>query len=101
MQNISPQSLRGESLDGIVDMRVFTPEELQSRLKINPDGEVQMPFLGADAKRAYDALMNVMITPLCRSDEIRYLLYGGNKNELDAATANSIHVGSCLVHIPH
>ena len=77
LQTKTPQSLRGGSLDGIVDMRVYTPDELQSKLVEDTNGNVQLPLLGDAAKRAYEELMNVVITPLCRSDEIRALLYGG------------------------
>ena len=77
LQTKSPQSLRSGLLDGVVDMQVFTSEELQSKLLTDAEGTIQMPLLGADARIAYETLMNVVITPLCQSDEIRNLLYGG------------------------
>lgn len=77
MQTKAPQSLRGGSLDGIVDMVVFTPDELVAQLTANDGGDSLFPLLGADAKSAYESLMNVVITPLCLSDKITDLLYGG------------------------
>ncbi|KAL9181764.1 hypothetical protein ACHAXT_012107 [Thalassiosira profunda] len=99
LQTKSPQSLRGGSLDGVVDMRVYTPEELKSRLTIDANGEVKLPLLGAEAKRAHEALMNVLVTPLCRSDEIRALLYGGSGTD-DTASAKPIRVGALLAGAP-
>jgi len=98
-QSISPQSLRGGSLDGIVDMTIFTPEELQSKITTDSNGEVKSPLLGAEAQRAYDALMNVLITPLCRSDEIRDLLYGNSEQSIDQI-AKPIRVGALLAGKP-
>jgi len=100
LQTKSPRSLRGGSLDGIVDMRVYTPEELQSKLANDTNGEAKMPLLGAEAKRAYEALMNVVITPLCRSDEIRSLLYGGRNNDQGVVDAKPIRVGALLTGSP-
>eukprot|EP00804_Cyclotella_cryptica_P022932 CCRYP_018751-RA/>CCRYP_018751-RA protein AED:0.02 eAED:0.02 QI:1001/1/1/1/0/0/3/1053/585 len=77
IQSKVPQSLRGGSLDGIVDMIVFTPEELVSKLTVDEHGEATLPLLGTEARRAYESLMNVVITPLCQSDKITNLLYGG------------------------
>ncbi len=76
LQTKTPQSIRGGSLDGIVEMRVYTPDELQSKLVTDTSGMVHLPLLGNAAERALKELMNVVITPLCRSDEIRELLYG-------------------------
>jgi len=101
LQTKSPQSVRGGSLDGVVDMRVFTPEELQSKLTTDSNGDVHFPLLGAEAKRAHEALMNVVITPLCRSDEIRALLYGGGDGQQSAiVNAKPIRVGALLAGAP-
>jgi len=101
LQTKSPSSLRGGSLDGVVDMRVFTPDELKSKLTIDANGEVHMPLLGDEAHRAHKELMNVVITPLCRSDEIRALLYGGcGNNEQGAIDAKPIRVGALLAGAP-
>ena len=84
-------------------MRVFTPKELQSRLTMDKNGFVIMPLLGAEAKQAYDALMNVVVTPLCRSDEIRALLYGegGHRSgDCSAVDARPIRVGALLAGAP-
>ena len=99
LQAMSPQSLKSGSLDGIVEMRIFTPEELKSKLTTDKNGEILMPLLGADANRAYEALMNVLITPLCRSDEIRSLLYGGT-NQSSAVDVKPIRVGALLAGKP-
>ncbi|KAL7464239.1 hypothetical protein ACHAXS_004580 [Conticribra weissflogii] len=99
LQSISPQSLRGGSLDGIVDMTIFTPEELQSRITTDSNGEMILPLLGAEAQRAYDALMNVLIIPLCRSDEIRDLLYGKSEQSINLI-AKPIRVGALLAGKP-
>jgi SpoVK/Ycf46/Vps4 family AAA+-type ATPase len=96
LQTKTPQSLRGGSLEGVVDVRVFTPEELQSRLTLDENGGVVMPLLGAEAKRACDELMNVIVTPLCRSVEIRALLYGGGgsrSDDRDAARVGALLAG--------
>ncbi|KAL7521817.1 hypothetical protein ACHAWX_006506 [Stephanocyclus meneghinianus] len=77
MQSRAPQSLRGGSLDGIVDMIVCTPDELASKLTVDERGEVTLPLLGTEARRAYESLMDMVITPLCRLDKIASLLYGG------------------------
>jgi len=101
LQTKSPQSVRGGSLDGVVDMRVFTAEELQSKLTTDSNGDVNFPLLGAEAKRAHEALMNVVITPLCRSDEIRALLYGGGDGQQSSAVnAKPIRVGALLAGAP-
>ena len=100
LQTKAPQSVRSGSLDGIVDMRVFTPEELQSKLTLDTNGEIQMPLLGADAERAHEALMNVVITPLCRSDKIRELLYGGRGDKRAAFDVKPIRVGALLAGAP-
>ena len=101
LQTKSPQSVRGGSLDGVVDMRVFTPEELQSKLTTDSNGDVHFPLLGAEAKRAHESLMNVVITPLCRSDEIRALLYGGGDSQQSAiVNAKPIRVGALLAGAP-
>jgi len=100
LQTKSPQSLRGGSLDGIVDMRVYTPEELQSKLTIDTSGAVEFPLLGSGAKRAHEALMNVVITPLCRSDEIRSLLYGGSGSDQCFVDVKPIRVGALLAGAP-
>jgi SpoVK/Ycf46/Vps4 family AAA+-type ATPase len=100
MQAKTPQSLRGGSLDGVVDMIVVTPEELVSKLETNKAGEISLPLLGADAKRAYESLMNVVITPLCRSEKIMKLLYDeASSNDTDLNDGNSrkpIRVGALL-----
>ncbi len=83
-------------MDGIVEMRVYTPDELQSKLRADASGTVLLPLLGADAKRAHEALMNVVITPLCRSDEIRALLYGEGATD----DAKPIRVGALLAGAP-
>lgn len=93
MQTKIPRSLRGGSLDGVVDMIVITPEELISRLELTEAGEVSLPLLGADAKRAYQSLMNVVITPLCRSEKISNLLYGGTSS---SSECKAIRVGALL-----
>lgn len=98
LQTKSPQSVRGGSLDGVVDMTVLTPDELQSQLTIDANGDAIMPLLGAEAKRAQEALMNVVITPLCRSDEIRTLLYGGG--DTAALDSKPLRVGALLAGIP-
>jgi transitional endoplasmic reticulum ATPase len=101
LQTKIPQSLRGGSLEGVVDVRVFTPEELRSRLTTDENGDVIMPLLGAEATRAYDALMNVVVTPLCRSDEIRALLYGGGRDDRGAVdAARPTRVGALLAGAP-
>jgi len=101
LQTKSPQSVRGGSLDGVVDMRVFTPEELQSKLTTDSNGDVHFPLLGAEAKRAHETLMNVVITPLCRSDEIRALLFGGGDGQQSAVVnAKPIRVGALLAGAP-
>ena len=97
MQTKAPQSLRGGSLDGVVDMIVLTPEELIPRLDINDTGEIKLPLLGADVRQAYDSLMNVVITPLCRSEKIMNLLYGASSNNHDS---KSIRVGALLAGGP-
>ena len=101
LQTKSPQSVRGGSLDGVVDMRVFTAEELQSKLTTDSNGDIHFPLLGAEAKRAHESLMNVVITPLCRSDEIRALLYGGGDGRSSAVVnAKPIRVGALLAGAP-
>jgi SpoVK/Ycf46/Vps4 family AAA+-type ATPase len=102
LQTKTPQSLRGGSLDGIVDMRVYTPDELQSKLVVDTNGNVQLPLLGYAAKRAYEELINVVITPLCRSDEIRALLYGGEGGcgEEVGIHRQTIRVGALLAGGP-
>jgi len=93
MQTKAPQSLRGGSLDGVVDMIVLTPEELVSRLEMDNAGEIKLPLLGEDARKAYDSLMNVVITPLCQSEKIMNLLYGASS---DNHASKSIRVGALL-----
>lgn len=105
LQTKTPQSLRGGSLDGVVDMRVFTPEELQSKLETDTNGKVHLPLLGNAAKRAHEELMNVVITPLCRSYEIRALLYdGGGATGCDGQGVSiytqTIRVGALLAGGP-
>ena len=99
LQSRTPQSVRGGSLDGVVDMRVLTPDELTSKLKHSEKGEALMPLLGTEAKRAFDELMNIVITPLCRSDEIRELLYGGTSADALHDT-KPIRVGALLSGLP-
>jgi SpoVK/Ycf46/Vps4 family AAA+-type ATPase len=99
LQTKTPQSLRGGSLDGVVDIRVYTPDELQSMLVTDTNGKVHLPLLGKAAKRAHEELMNVVITPLCRSDEIRALLYGGGGQEV-GIQAQTIRVGALLAGGP-
>lgn len=100
LQSRTPQSVRGGSLDGVVDMRVLTPDELTSRLKYSEEGEAVMPLLGTEAKRAFDELMNMVITPLCRSDEIRELLYGGGSSADALHDTKPIRVGALLSGTP-
>ena len=78
MQVALPPSLRGGSLDGVVDMKVITSEELLARISTRKEkGNILLPLFGGDAKRAYESLMNVVITPFCHSNDIVELLYGG------------------------
>ncbi|KAL3822947.1 hypothetical protein ACHAXA_011662 [Cyclostephanos tholiformis] len=103
LQTKTPLSLRVGSLDGVVDVRVFTPDELQSQLTTDKNGDVIMPLLGKDAELAYSALMNVVFTPLCRSDEIKALLYGGGGPECDdrgVTNVRPIRVGALLTGAP-
>ena len=103
LQTRTPQSLKGGFLDGVVDMIVFTPEELVSRLTMNNCGEAILPLLGADAKRAYESIMNVVITPLCCSDKINSVLFGGSAS-IDGFRQchrqKSIRVGALLAGGP-
>jgi len=103
IQSAPPPSLRGGSLDGVVDMKVLAPEELESRIIYDSDGQISLPLFGLDAKRAYESLMNVVITPLCRSNDIADLLYGGNaadKHGSKHAHIKPIRVGALLVGGP-
>jgi transitional endoplasmic reticulum ATPase len=104
LQTITPQSIRGGNLDGVVDVRVVTPKELQSLLvPYTVDGTVHLPLLGIEAKRAYDELMNIIVIPLCRSDEIHALLYdGGGGGDHDNATrsTSTMRVGALLAGNP-
>jgi SpoVK/Ycf46/Vps4 family AAA+-type ATPase len=103
IQNAPPPSLRGGSLDGVVDMKVLTPEELKSGILRDSDGEIFFPLFGSDAKRAFESLMNVVITPLCRSNDIAELLYGGNavsSHGFNRAHMKPIRVGALLVGGP-
>lgn len=104
IQAAPPPSLRGGSLDGVVDMTVVTQEELESSIIRDSDGEILLPLFGLDAKRAYESLMNVVITPLCRSDEIVELLYGGNAADVPdgskKACTKPIKVGALLTGGP-
>jgi transitional endoplasmic reticulum ATPase len=102
MQTRTPQSLRGGSLDGIVDMIVLTPEELVSRLTTNEFGDIKLPLLGSDAKRAFESMMDVVVTPLCCSEKISSLLYGGAAaNDNNSGHMNvSIRVGALLAGGP-
>jgi transitional endoplasmic reticulum ATPase len=67
-----------------------------------------LPLLGIEAKCAYDELMNVIVIPLCRSDEIHALLYdgggGGGGGEHDNASAtrstSTMRVGVLLAGAP-
>ena len=99
-QSRTPQSVRGGSLDGVVDIRVLTPDELTSKLKYSEEGKTVMPLLGTEAKRAFDELMNIVITPLCRSDEIRELLYGGGTSADALHDTKPIRVGALLSGTP-
>ena len=103
LKTINPLSLRVGSLDGVVDVRVFTPEELQSQLTTDRNGDVIMHLLGKEVERAYSALMNVVVTPLCRSDEIKALLYGGGMrgcNDRGSIDTRPIRVGALLAGAP-
>lgn len=104
IQAAPPPSLRSGSLDGVVDMKVLTPDELESRILHDSDGQITLPLFGSDAKRAYESLMNVVITPLCRSNEIVELLYGGNTADTDGCSkqkhAKPIRVGALLIGGP-
>lgn len=101
IQVAPPPSLRGGSLDGVVDMKMITTEELKSRIQYNADGDIPFPLFGMDAKRAYESLMNVVITPLCRSKDIADLLYGNVSEVSDGgAHAKPIRVGALLVGGP-
>jgi transitional endoplasmic reticulum ATPase len=104
LQTITPQSIRSGNLDGVVDVRVVTPKELQSLLvPYTVDSTVHLPLLGIEAKRAYDELMNVIVIPLCRSDEIHSLLYdGGGGGDHDNATrsTSTMRVGALLAGNP-
>ncbi len=105
LQTKTPQSIRGGSLDGIIDMRVYTPDELQSKIVIDTSGKVHLPLFGNAADRAFNELMNVVITPLCRSDEIRELLYGGagafgGDGQEVGSNTQSIRVGALLTGGP-
>jgi transitional endoplasmic reticulum ATPase len=103
LKSVIPLSLRVGSLDGVVDVRVFTPEELLSQLTTDKNGDVIMHLLGKEAERAYSALMNVVITPLCRSDEIKALLYGAGGREYNdrgAIDTRPIRVGALLAGAP-
>ncbi|KAL7550411.1 hypothetical protein ACHAWF_013654 [Thalassiosira exigua] len=97
-----PPSLRGGSLDGVVDMRVYTPEELRSGPNRDADGNLAMPLLGKDAERAKEMLMNAVITPLCQSDEINDLLYGGGTPDGGGGTRaeSSVRAGALLTGPP-
>eukprot|EP00986_Skeletonema_menzelii_P000698 scaffold203_cov149-Skeletonema_menzelii.AAC.3 len=104
IKDAPPPSLRGGSLDGVVDMKVITPEELEARLIRDSGGEISLPLYGLDVKRAYESLMNVVITPLCRSNEIVELLYGGNTADTPdgskQAHVKPIKVGALLIGGP-
>lgn len=100
LQTKVPQSLRGGSLDGVVDMRIYAPEELLFNLTTDKHGLVRLPLLGAEAKRAFESLMNVVVTPLCRSDEIRELLYGGSEKGSNGVDFKPIRVGALLAGGP-
>ena len=103
MQTKVPQSLRSGSLDGVVDIIVLTPEELVSRLTTNEFGNATLPLLGADAKQAYESLMNVVITPLCHSEKLTSLLHGcsdADEGSRHFPLAKSIRVGALLAGGP-
>ena len=104
IQAAPPPSLRGGSLDGVVDMKVVTPEELESRIIHDSNGEISLPLFGLDAKRAYESLMNVVVTPLCRSNDIVELLYGGNMADAPDGSMQAyikpIKVGALLIGGP-
>lgn len=75
LQTFAPESVRGGSLDGVVDAKVLTSKELAAFTDGGPD-EVRLPLFGRQAEDAWKQLEALIVAPLCRSRELDELLYG-------------------------
>jgi SpoVK/Ycf46/Vps4 family AAA+-type ATPase len=69
LQSNKPESLRGEYVDGFVDMRVFSSRDLQSIKQTKLNGTT--PFHPSKCTTtAWNILQSTIIIPLCRSKEL-------------------------------
>mmetsp|Transcript_13197 Transcript_13197/g.23942 ORF Transcript_13197/g.23942 Transcript_13197/m.23942 type:complete len:951 (-) Transcript_13197:32-2884(-) len=77
IQSIEPESIRGGSLDGVVDMRVLTRKELLGPYR-NVDQPLELPLFGTAAYNAWHLIDSLIVAPLCRYKALDTLMYGGD-----------------------
>eukprot|EP00590_Aulacoseira_subarctica_P003562 CAMPEP_0172434974 /NCGR_PEP_ID=MMETSP1064-20121228/70921_1 /TAXON_ID=202472 /ORGANISM="Aulacoseira subarctica , Strain CCAP 1002/5" /LENGTH=784 /DNA_ID=CAMNT_0013183241 /DNA_START=8 /DNA_END=2359 /DNA_ORIENTATION=- len=83
LQVIPPESLRSGSLDGVVSIIVESSMELlvDHGNDKNRNTTPALSLFGESAAKAWEELESLIITPLCRHDELDDLLYGGGGTE--------------------
>ena len=92
LHTIAPESIRGEALDGIVNIQIYTSKELLSELSTNSKTQnqktYQSPLFGDQANKAWEQLHSLIVIPLCQSDALDDLLYGNGTNNNQTQTNN-------------
>jgi len=76
VQTTVPTSIKNGSLDGVLDVTIYTSKELLTELHF-VDGDPILPLFGMEAKEAWEALETLIVTPLCQSSELDDILFGG------------------------
>lgn len=96
-----PESIRNNpAVDGHVDMTVSSARELRREFLLDENGNNIFPFFGDNAKYCWAQLQNLVVTPLCRKNDLDTLLYGGNSEAGAFSKGHSRNSGVLLAGPP-
>ena len=74
-------------------MNVLSSKELRARITFDEHGKEILPVFGRKAKEAWKQLEDLVLAPLCRSDKLDDLLYGGGEEVSSTSTQSRRYHG--------
>jgi len=89
LHNMTPESITGGALDGIVDINIYTSKDLV--VKNGSALKAECPLFGDQMSEAWNQLKSIIVTPLCQAHDLDDLLYG-NTNK-----GKRVHQGGKII----
>ncbi|KAI2512738.1 AAA-family ATPase [Fragilaria crotonensis] len=86
LSQLTPESLRSGVLDSFVDMTVISAADLRP---VDTDKDhMSLPLFGDGMEDAWRQLEALIVTPLCRSDALDKMLFGGSGTPNSSTSSN-------------